>query len=266
MAGPLVRWADASEYLNNSRSDVPPVYVLRLTKAACADLGIDHPEADDDFESLPPLIQKFADHYENAAAIDAGTPFAAMPGKGLFRIKRNEWRGLVWADRAAGVMWLCRAVVLADYAHEDLAYDELARAGEQVLPTDDERESAEEERVLVHALWAMRDAMREAHDAPDTWHDARILGAGQVQEDGEIIGRAYVEQIKEDGDELKVRCLIAVTKPPVSIVSAEEWIELVMTRIFPPQGGDVLPMNHNDLPGHPDFHPGVEVALFQDAY
>jgi hypothetical protein len=267
MARSLPRWAGASERSNESRLDVPAMYTLRLTEGACTDLGISHPEPDDALPGLHVLVQKFADHYCDAVAIDTGEPFAQMPGRAVFRIKRNDWRGLVWADREAGVMWLCRAVCLSDFPREELAYDALAAIGDDIFPTDEERKAAEEERILLHALWAMRGAMQEAHVLSETWCEARIREADQRLEDAEVVGRAYVEPIaKDEDDELEVRFLIAVTIPPAKIISGEEWVELVMTRVFPRHGGEVLPISPNDLPGRPAFAPGPEIALAQESF
>jgi hypothetical protein len=209
------------------------------------------------------LVRKFITTFRDPTAIDAGRPFASMPGRGLYRIRAGEWRGLVWADRAAGVIWLCCAVCLADHQNEDLAYGAFVDLGESIFPTQEERKEASQEQRIAHALRAMRDAMQSAHDFPGSWEGARLRCADQELDDAETIGRAYVEQIEEDGDELVDRFLITVTKPPAGI-SADDWIDLVVARVFP---GDepVFPVRTDDLPYGSEFRIGPEIALAQQA-
>ncbi len=96
-----------------------------MTDAVCADLGIERPESGALVANQHPLVQKFVNQFTDASAIDDGRPFSQMPGRGLYRIRREEWRGLIWTDKDSGVVWLCRAVSLADFPEESDAYNAL---------------------------------------------------------------------------------------------------------------------------------------------
>lgn len=262
MASSPPQWAEASERSNNSRRDLPSTYVLRLTGVACGDLGIDPPDPGTAFADQHELVQKFADTFKDPAAIDSsGKPFAQMPGKGVFRIRRGEWRGLVWADRGAGVVWLCGAANLADFPDEGLLYNHLAARGDLIFPTEEERENARDAQLAAHALRALRDAMQAAHDAPETWHEARMRGGRQSPGGGELIGRAYVERVADEFGVLVERFMVTVARPPGSLKQTD-WLALVM-RVFPSQDGEPEIVGRGALPDGIDFKPGREVALVQ---
>lgn len=262
MALPPPQWADASERSNRSRLDVPSTYLLRLTATACADLGIDPPSANTALSAQHELVRKFADTYKDPTAIDeAGKPFAQMPGKGVYRIRRQEWRGLVWADRDAGVVWLCGAACLADFSNEDQLYDYLARRGETIFPAAEEREDAHKAQVGAHALGALRSAMQTAHEVPESWQEARMRGAGQRPGEGTVIGRAYIERVEDEYGVLVERFLVTVSKPPGSF-SQSDWLALAM-RTFPPQDGLPRFIGAEDLPEGLNFTQGPEVAMVQ---
>ena len=229
MAGAQRRWADASEVRNKTRPELPEILLLRLTDAVCGDLNVEPPDDRTLLASEHELIQKFADEYKNAEAIDNGEPLRQVPGKGVYRIRRGEWRGATWADKEAGIVWLCRAVFLGAFPTEDKAYDAFEEMGQDLFPTDDEREAAAEEWALVHVFSAMKAAMQEAHEFPNTWQIAEV--------DGEVIGRAHVEQIETDGVVLAQRFLVVIRKPPVRMPDGDDWLPLVR-RGFCPRATD----------------------------
>lgn len=257
------QWADASERSNDSRLDLPSTYVLRLTEAACSELGIDPPDPHASFSTLHELVRKFADVFKSASAIDSGVPFSQMPGRGLYRIRAQEWRGIVWADRDSGIVWLCRAASLSDYPHEDQLYDALAAHGEGIFPPEKEREEAESAQLVAHAMRALREAMQEAHEVPEKWCEAKMRGAHQSREESETIGHAYVEQLKDE-DEVLVDRFLVTTAVPLGSLSVENWLALVQ-RLFPVQDGQPFFIAPGDLPDGIIFTPGVEVALAQQA-
>jgi hypothetical protein len=261
-----LQWADASELSNRTRPELPPTFILRVTDAACSDLGIDQSGEDDEIGEQHPLVRKFVNGFVDPAAIDDGVPFAQMPGKGLYRIKTGDWRGIVWADTNIGVVWLCRAARLADYSSEDAAYDALAALGDSgIFPTDDESGVARRDQKVVHALRAMRDAMQTAHELPNTWHQAQMLAVGQADHEAVVIGRAYVEEIEVDDEVVIDRFVIAVVRAPDNEIAHEEWLELVAARVFPAHGGEVDFVGPDALPPGHELRPGPEVALAQEA-
>lgn len=261
-----LQWADASELSNRTRPELPPTFILRVTDAACADLNIDQPGENDDLAAQHPLVRKFVNVFVDPAAIDDGVPFAQMPGKGLYRIKVRDWRGIVWADVRIGVVWLCRAVKLADYSSEDAAYDALAALGEDgIFPTEGESRDAAGDQKIAHALRAMRDAMQAAHELTNSWHQARMHTGSQADEESRVIGRAYVEEIEVDDEVVVDRFVIAVVRAPDSAISHEEWLKLVVARVFPPHGGEVDFVGPDALPAGHELKPGPEVALAQEA-
>jgi hypothetical protein len=265
MTGPQLQWADACELSNMSRPDLPSTFVLRLSKSVCADLGVAQPESEALIDDQHSLVRKFVDSFTDSSAIDSGTPFRQVPGKGLYRIRAEHWRGLVWTDKSTGVVWLCRAVSLADHPSEDAAYDALAGMGDDIFPVEKEREDAKKAQVLAHALQAMHQAMQEAHELPNSWQYARMVGPGRKEAEAETIGRAYVEQIEEEDEVVIDRFLIAVTRPPAE-VTVEDWVAALTARVFPPQEGEVEFIGPDDLPDGPPFSPGPEIALAQQAF
>ncbi|MGN6587939.1 MAG: hypothetical protein ACTHKT_10800 [Solirubrobacterales bacterium] len=266
MARARLKWADASELSNRTRPDLPPTFILRVSDAACSDLKIDPPGEDDNIAAQHPLVRKFVDVFVDSEAIDDGVPFAQMPGRGLYRIRTGDWRGIVWADTPIGVVWLCRAVRLADYSSERAAYDALAALGDDgIFPMDGERRVAQRDQKIVYALRAMRDAMQAAHELPNSWHQARMRAAGQPREEGVVIGRAYVEEIEVDEEVVIDRFMIALVCAPDSEIPHEEWLKLVMARVFPRHGGKVDFVGPDALPAGHDLRPGPEVALAQEA-
>lgn len=262
MADPQLQWADASELSNNSRGDLPPKLVLRLTDSVCDDLDIPQPKDRARVADQHNLVQKFIARFANVSAIDSGVPFRQVGGRGLYRIRIEHWRGLVWTDRSKGIVWLCRAVSLADHPNEDAAYDALAAMGEAIFPTEDEMEKATKIQVTADAVDAMYQAMQRAHELPESWQTAELtrLGSGER----ETIGRAYVEQIEEEEEVLSDRFLIAVTTPPADI-SLPDWLVLLQARVFTAQGSDVTPIGPNDLPPGPPLMLDREIALAQRA-
>jgi hypothetical protein len=257
MADAQRRWADASEVRNKTRPELPEILLLRLTDAVCGDLNVEHPDDGSPLASEHELIQKFADEYKSAEAIDNGEPLRQVPGKGVYRIKRDEWRGATWADKEVGIVWLCRAVSLASYPTEDKAYDAFEEMGEDLFPTDDEREAAAEDWALAHVFSAMKAAMQEAHELPNTWQVAEV--------DGEIIGRAHVEQIESDGVVLAHRFLVVIRKPPVTLPDGDDWLPLMIARVLPEGDGYPDFINPDDLPSGSSYRDGREVAIAQEA-
>jgi hypothetical protein len=255
VAGPG-RWADASELRNSTRPDLPKVILLRLTDALCGDLGVEHPDDGALVANEHALIKKFVDENKDAEAIDKGVPLQQVPGKGLYRIKRGEWRGVTWADKDGGVVWLCRAVALGSFPHEDLAYDALAALGDDLFPSDEERESAAEEWATAHVLRAIQGAMQEAHDFPNSWQVAEV--------NGEVIARAHVEQIEEEGVVLAQRFLIVISKPPVALPDGDDWLPLVVARVLPTEHGNHIWIGTDSLPPGAEFQPGREFAVAQE--
>jgi len=251
------RWADASEVRNKTRPELPEVLLLRLTDAVCEDLDVEHPDDGALLASEHELIQKFADEYKSSEAIDSGEPLRQIPGKGVYRIKRGEWRGATWADKEVGIVWLCRAVFLGAFPTEDKAYDAFEEMGEGLFPTDDEREAAAEEWALVHVFSAMKAAMQEAHDFPNTWQIAEV--------NGEVIGRAHVEQIESEGVVLAQRFLVVIRKPPVTLPDGNDWLPLVIARVLPKGDGYPDFIDPDTLPPGSSYRGGREVALVQEA-
>lgn len=260
------QWAAAAEVSNKSRLDVPSTYILKPTTAVCDDLGIAAPCADALVSDQHVLIKKFADHFKDPAVIDDGVPFRKMSGRGLYRIRAQHWRALVWADRGVGVVWLLRAVSLSKFQREEDAYDHLAGLGSGLFPTEDEIAAAADEQRLAHAVRALRDALSEAMQLPGTWHPARMRAADQRPGEGEIVGRTYVERESDTNEWIEERFLVAVTRCPASSVSSEEWAALVMARVFPNHPDASVP-DFVDLRAVPGSHrPGVEFALIQEAW
>lgn len=256
MADARKRWADASEVRNKTRPQLPPVLLLRLTDAVCDDLDVEHPRDDALLASEHELIQKFADEYKTAEAIDNGEPLRQVPGRGVYRIRRGEWRGATWADTEIGTVWLCRAVFLGSHPTEDDAYDAFEAMGHDLFPTDGEREAAADEWALAHVFSAMKAAMQEAHELPNTWQIAEV--------DGEVIGRAHVEQIVSDGEIVAQRFLVVIRKPPVAIPDGEEWLPLVIARVLPEADGYPDFIDPTTLPPGSNYG-ASEVALAQEA-
>ncbi len=256
MADAPKRWASASEVQNKTRPELPPVLLLRLTDAVCGDLNVEHPKDDALLASEHELIQKFADEYKTPDAIDQGEPLRQVPGKGVYRIRRGEWRGATWADTDVGTVWLCRAVFLGSHPTEDDAYDAFEAMGDDLFPTEDEREAAADAWALAHVFSAMKAAMQEAHELPNTWQIAEV--------DGEVIGRAHVEQIVSEGEIVAQRFLVVIRKPPVNMPDGEDWLPLVIARVLPEGDGYPDFIDPNTLPPGSDYAGGSEVALQQD--
>lgn len=256
MADAQRRWADASEIRNKTRPELPEILLLRLTDAVCGDLNVKRPADEALLAGEHELIQKFADEYKSAEAIDNGTLLQQAPRKGVFRIKRGEWRGATWADKEIGIVWLCRAVFLGSYKTEGQAYDAFERMGEDLFPTADEREAAAGDWRLAHVFSAMKVAMENAHICPNTWQVAEV--------DGEVIGRAHVEQIESDGVILAQRFLIVIRRPPIELPSGEDWLSLVMARVFPKANDLPDFVDPTTLPPGSCYLDGREVALAQE--
>ncbi len=257
MVGPRAgRWADARELSNETRPDLPDTFLLRLTDSVCGDLGIDHPKEGALVADEHELVRKFVDTFTSGDVIDDGVALRQVPGRGFYRIRVGEWRAVVWTDKDAGVVWLCRTVFLGDFPNEDAAYDALEAMGEALFPSEEDRTQARKERAIVCALGAIQRAMQSAHELPNTWHVA--------DNEGEVVGRAHVEQIEEEGEVLAQRFLITVTRPPAEISDGEEWIALVASRVLPESDGGYEFVGDDSLPDGSSFKPGREVALAQE--
>jgi hypothetical protein len=257
-------WQAATDLANESRADLPSSYVLKLTDAACSDLGIAQPEAEALVDDQHPLVRKFVDRFKDPSAVDDGVPFRSRAGRGLYRVRMGQWRGLVWADKGAGVVWLLRAVALSDFPDEDQAYRHLAGIPDaELFPGTSEAEAAATDQVVAHALGALRDALQTAFELPGEWHEARMRPANGPAGAGESVGRAFVERelIEEEDLAVEDRFLIAVTQPPTAL-EATEWAALVMARVFP-RGEEVFWVSHEDLPPGSGIAPGLEFALSQ---
>ena len=266
MARGRLRWADASELSNRSRPELPATFILRIGETACSDLGISQPGENDDVGDQHPLLRKFIGTFTDPAAIDDGVPLAQMRGRGLYRIRAGDWRGAVWADTSNGVVWLCRAVRLANYPSEAAAYDALEAIGHDgIFPGEAESSDAQRDQFVAQALRAMRDAMQEAHELPNSWQPARMRGPGEGKDEGKIIGRAYVEEIEVGDEVLTDRFVITVTRAPEGVMPHEEWVKLVMARVFLPQEGEVDFVGPSSLPPGHELRPGPEIALAQNA-
>ena len=257
MAGPRAgRWADARELSNETQPELPDTFLLRLTDSVCGDLGIEHPKEGALVANEHELVRKFVDTFTSVDAIDKGRPLSQVSGQGFYRIRIGEWRAVVWSDKEAGVVWLCRAVSLGSFPNEGAAYDALEVMGEELYPSEDDRTEAGKERALVCALGAIHRAMRLAHQLPNTWQDA--------DHEGEIVSRTHVEQVEEEGEVLAQRFLIVVTKPPAEVPDGEEWIALVASRVLPESHGRYEFVGDDSLPDGSSFKPGREVALAQE--
>ncbi len=102
--------------------------------------------------------------------------------------------------------------------------------------------------------------MQDADDLQNRWQRAEMDSPDEAPV---TIGRAYVEQIEEDGEVLADRILVTVTKPPVKVPAEEDWIALVAKEVFPPQDGKPEVIDPEQLPDGPSFKWGQEVAMAQ---
>ena len=270
MASTAPQWAAATELANQVREDLPASYILRVSDAAWNDLGIrveDRPERTAPIGDQHVLVQKFLDTYKNPEQVDDGVPLQSRPGRGLYRIRRDspggDWRGACWADKQTGVVWLLRAVSLAEYPNENRAYEVFeGMSDDDLFPSEEERARAAQAQRLAHTLRALRDAMQDASELPEEWHEAQRRDAGDPLGEGEVVGRAYVERIEEEDGILIDRFLITFRRPPVEGLSGTDWVALLESRLFPPDSR-VLPVTESGLPEGSHFDQSQEIALAQ---
>lgn len=113
----------------HERADVANPYLLRVCARAWEDLGEDQPSSEPPAAAAQKheIISKFYDTFSGAGNVDYGRPLASVNDPKVFRIRAGGWRAAVRYTPEDGVVWLCRALSLADFHDETDAYDEFGR-------------------------------------------------------------------------------------------------------------------------------------------
>src|SRR4051794_20560187 len=113
-------------------------FILRVSQKAWQDVGArtrasrftQEPDS-----STHPLLTKFWSDCSHPAALDTGELLREVDHPKVFRLKatgpNGSYRGAIWYDRQAGVLWLLRVVALSDFHEESLAYRHFRALEEQ---------------------------------------------------------------------------------------------------------------------------------------
>jgi hypothetical protein len=206
--------------------------LLRVTRAALGDLGLDESFADQPAERLVdehPVIRAFV---ERRSQSPTGQEVTYLPVTKLtvYNLHSGTARGLTWHDDVDGVVWLLGVAWHRGGSNSD-AYDELKARDSAgwLFPSDADFEGLEPPAVpFVEAC---------AHELPALLERATAAPGDEVRA---VIGAA-----------LDVGLLVEVV-----VVEADELTETWVSIALPPQAGAVLP---------PEYVTVVLAALFPDA-
>lgn len=221
-------------HVGHSRADVGNPYLLRVSRRAWEDLGEASPpkEPPEEAAAKHRIVRKFYDEFSAADRVDGGVPIDTVEDPKVFRIKSGDWRAAVRYVPADGVVWMCRALSLANFNDEQHAYVEFGRLYDAglLLPDDAEQKLARGDHFLVGAVLALSQARVNADNDPRTW-----WGAYATRPDGRHhrIGRIYAERELDEEGEYVTRFLLLVAAPPTDVTVRDDWREFVLHRIFP---------------------------------
>jgi hypothetical protein len=141
-----------------------------------------------------------------------------------------------------GVVWLCRALSLADFHDESDAYDEFGRLFDNgsLLPSQGEQERARGDYFLVGAVLALSQARVNADNNPGQWWAAVATRANGSES---RIGRIYAEGETDEAGDYVTRFILLVTSPPSDLTLRPDWRAFLLAQIL-----------RDDEPIEPAYH------------
>lgn len=243
---------------------MPSRYLLRLTERAWDDLGIppqrrlrEFPGSDAITAFLDSggnaaefkVLAGFVEHGTQPARLDRGRTISTLRKPMVFRIRSSHYRSAVWWDAEIGVLWLLRALSLADFPDEAHAYDHFAELEQRakLLPTTDERVSAAGEQYFEDMSSALAEAMQEADGLPERWTTAAIVRPNGSRE---VVGRCCVTV----DEVLRTRHLIVPYEQAPDLAVPSDWRPRLIARCYPAdeevgEAWDDLPEGHDLVDG-----------------
>ena len=234
-------------------------FSLRVSKRAWKDLDFRTGSERLDMDAIArhDLLQKFADHCRRPENIDRGEPIRQVRHPRVFRIKVNNWRGAVWFDHDAAVLWLLRALPLSKF-HEEadlyVQFGELERR-EQLLPSSEELMIAKGEQYITSVIMALGEAVREAYAEQGVWQPAL-----SVRPNGDPVPAGRVHVVTDEMIVTQHVILREAAFRRKDLIIPLDWRELVMATIFPPD--EPVMRAVNGLPDRAELQDG-EIPLVQ---
>jgi hypothetical protein len=253
------------------RADLPSVWLLVVRELAFDDLDVPA-SIRGDIEALKgryPILRCFFDDLVDERRVDDGRPIGAVNQSKVFRIREGDKRAAVWYDAEHGVVWLCRALAIADFPDEGALYRHFGRleghpsrqplASALLIPDENERREAGGEQHLENTIAALMAARDRAYREPRAWHSATMrTPAGSIAG----VGRAYVDrQALDASGELVTRFIIVLDEWPACLPRPADWRSRITASCFA-DDEDVM-RAYWGLPVGTGLRPG-EVPLVQE--